>query len=33
MNDDAQTIKSLGLFVLGIGGLVFLLGILAYLVI
>jgi hypothetical protein len=30
MNDDAQTIKSLGLFVLGIGGLVFVLGIVAY---
>jgi hypothetical protein len=33
MNDDAQTIKSLGLFVLGIGGLVFVLGIVAYLII
>jgi hypothetical protein len=33
MNDDSQTIKSLGLFVLGIGGLVFVLGIVAYLVI
>ena len=32
-DDDAQTIKSLGLFVLGIGGLVFVLGIVAYLVI
>ena len=31
MNEDAQTIKSLGLFVLGIGGLVFFLGIVAYL--
>jgi len=31
MNEDAQTIKSLGLFVLGIGGLIFLLGIVAYL--
>tara|TARA_Y100000022_G_scaffold165814_1_gene150203 strand:+ start:968 stop:1105 length:138 start_codon:yes stop_codon:yes gene_type:complete len=30
MNEDAQTIKSLGLFVLGIGGLVFVLGIVAY---
>ena len=33
MNDDAQTIKSLGLSVLGIGGLVFVLGIVAYLII
>ena len=33
MNDDAQTIKSLGLFVLGIGGLVFVLGFVAYLII
>jgi len=32
MNKDAQTIKSLGLFVLGIGGLVFVLGIVAYLI-
>ena len=31
MNEDAQTIKNLGLFVVGIGGLVFLLGIVAYL--
>tara|TARA_X000000368_G_scaffold247496_1_gene195473 strand:- start:19 stop:156 length:138 start_codon:yes stop_codon:yes gene_type:complete len=30
MNEDAQTIKNLGLFVLGIGGLVLLLGIVAY---
>ena len=33
MNDDAQTIRNLGLFVLGIGGLVFVLGIVAYLII
>jgi hypothetical protein len=32
MNEDGQTIKSLGLFVLGIGGLVFVLGIVAYLI-
>jgi len=31
MNEDTQTIKNLGLFVLGIGGLIFLLGIVAYL--
>jgi len=33
MNDDAQTIRNLGLFVLGIGVLVFVLGIVAYLII
>ena len=33
MNEDTQTIKNLGLFVLGIGGLVFVLGIVAYLTI
>jgi len=33
MNEDRQTIKSLGLFVIGIGGLVFVLGIVAYLII
>jgi len=33
MNEDTQTIKNIGLFVLGIGGLVFLLGIVAYLII
>jgi len=31
MNDDSQTIRNLGLFVIGIGGLVFILGIVAYL--
>jgi len=33
MDEDTQTIKSLGLFVIGIGGLVFVLGIVAYLII
>jgi hypothetical protein len=33
MDEDTQTIKNLGLFVLGIGGLVFILGIVAYLII
>ncbi len=33
MDEDTQTIKGLGLFVLGIGGLVFILGIVAYLII
>ncbi len=33
MDEDTQTIKSLGLFVLGIGGLIFILGIVAYLII
>jgi hypothetical protein len=33
MNEDTQTIRNIGLFVLGIGGLVFLLGIVAYLII
>jgi len=33
MDEDRQTIKSLGLFVIGIGGLVFVLGIVAYLII
>jgi hypothetical protein len=31
MSEDTQTIKSLGIFVLGIGGLIFFLGIVAYL--
>jgi|TARA_Y100000996_G_C22040124_1_gene444681 hypothetical protein len=31
MDEDTQTIRNLGLFVIGIGGLVFLLGIVAYL--
>ena len=31
MNEDTQTIRNLGLFVLGIGGLIFILGIVAYL--
>ena len=33
MDEDTQTIKSLGLFVIGIGGLIFVLGIVAYLII
>tara|TARA_B100000513_G_C11766530_1_gene139628 strand:+ start:206 stop:310 length:105 start_codon:yes stop_codon:yes gene_type:complete len=31
MDEDTQTIRNLGLFVIGIGGLVFVLGIVAYL--
>tara|TARA_B100001093_G_scaffold298787_1_gene284903 strand:+ start:953 stop:1096 length:144 start_codon:yes stop_codon:yes gene_type:complete len=31
MSEDTQTIKSLGIFVIGIGGLIFFLGIVAYL--
>ena len=31
MSEDTQTIKNLGIFVLGIGGLIFFLGIVAYL--
>jgi len=31
MDEDTQTMKSLGLFVIGIGGFVFMLGIVAYL--
>tara|TARA_B100000787_G_C15936797_1_gene183201 strand:- start:335 stop:442 length:108 start_codon:yes stop_codon:yes gene_type:complete len=31
MDKDSETIKSLGLFVVGIGGLVFVIGIVAYL--
>jgi hypothetical protein len=33
MDEDTKTIKSLGLFVIGIGGLIFVLGIVAYLII
>tara|TARA_B100001029_G_C15059399_1_gene457072 strand:- start:2140 stop:2241 length:102 start_codon:yes stop_codon:yes gene_type:complete len=33
MDEDTQTIRSLGIFVIGIGGLVFILGIVAYLII
>jgi len=31
MDEDSETIKSLSFFVIGIGGLVFLIGIVAYL--
>tara|TARA_Y100001936_G_scaffold10249_1_gene9166 strand:- start:1647 stop:1751 length:105 start_codon:yes stop_codon:yes gene_type:complete len=31
MDEDTQTMRNLGLFVVGIGGLVFVLGIVAYL--
>ena len=31
MDEDTQTIKNLGLLVIGIGGFVFLIGIVAYL--
>tara|TARA_B100000579_G_scaffold55788_1_gene39540 strand:- start:508 stop:648 length:141 start_codon:yes stop_codon:yes gene_type:complete len=31
MDEDTQTIRSIGLFVIGIGGFVFMLGIVAYL--
>tara|TARA_B100000700_G_scaffold89950_1_gene101476 strand:- start:1506 stop:1646 length:141 start_codon:yes stop_codon:yes gene_type:complete len=31
MDEDSQTIRSIGLFVIGIGGFVFMLGIVAYL--
>ena len=31
MEEDSQTIKHLGLFVVGIGGLIFIIGIVAYL--
>ena len=33
MDEDTQTIKNLGLFLIGIGGLIFVLGIVAYLII
>jgi len=32
MNEDTRTIRNLGLFVFGIGGLIFIIGIVAYLI-